>query len=555
MVIQHNLSAMNANRFLGVTATNYAKSSEKLSSGYRINRAGDDAAGLAISEKMRGQIRGLNKASENAEDGISLIQTAEGAMQESQNILQRMRELSVQAANDTYTESDRECIQVEIDELTKEIDRIAHTTEFNTKKLIDGTYTRTTDGVQTKIQEWLKGSWLQDAMTRIKDATGLGLTSDCTLKVEFNSLGSTTVAQMSSANGGTDFKLEFNKDFIDGLTVEDFKDSSGPDVGGILFDRLLTHEITHAVTRHNMNSSMTDVPLWFMEGLAEAVQGNSRSPLQTEDEVRAIMNGFNKDVSGEAAYSAGFYAVSFMANWDSAKFSNLLSNLKTSTSFEAAVQSAYGQSLINLCSFINSQANFSTTAFLSTSQITLGDGLEDALGNWDKSPKDVVQNSGTPEEIKENSERILIDGRTWNVAWAPQEYKGKDIRLQIGANAGQELRFNIGDMRSTNLIGEDPVKVTSHDDASGAITIFDKAIQKVSGFRSSLGAIQNRLEHTIANLDNSAENLQASESKIRDTDMAEEITRLSKNNILMQAGQSMLAQANQSTQGVISLLQ
>lgn len=555
MVIQHNLSAMNASRFLGVTTSNYAKSSEKLSSGYRINRAGDDAAGLAISEKMRGQIRGMSRASENAEDGISLIQTAEGAMQESQNILQRMRELSVQAANDTYTESDRECIQVEIDELTKEIDRIANTTEFNTKKLIDGTYTKTSDGVQAKIQEWLKGSWLQDAMTRIKDATGLGLTSDCNLKVEFNSLGGTTVAQMWSANGGTDFKLEFNKDYLSGLSVSDFEESSGPVTGGILMDRVLTHEIAHAVTRHNMNPAITDAPLWFMEGIAEAVQGHSRTMPQTEAQVQNIMTGFANNVSGEKAYSAGFYAVSYLANKDPGKFSQFLNNLKTSTSFDAAVQATYGVVAADICSEINTEARNRTTDFLSTAHITLGDGLEDALGDWDKSPEDVVQNSGTPGEIKDINEKLSIDGHTWNVVWSPVRYEGNDIRLQIGANAGQEIRFNIGDMRSKNLIGEDSVKVTSHDDASGAITIFDKAIQKVSGFRSSLGAIQNRLEHTISNLDNSAENLQSSESKIRDTDMADEMTRFSKNNILMQAGQSMLAQANQSTQGVVSLLQ
>jgi len=151
MVVQHNMSAANANRQLGITAGNLSKSTEKLSSGYKINRAGDNAAGLAISEKMRGQIRGLNQASANSEDGISLIQTAEGALQESQNIIQRMRELAVQAASDTNTDEDREQIQSEISQLTQEVDRIANTTEFNTKKLLDGSQAGSTSFNSGKV--------------------------------------------------------------------------------------------------------------------------------------------------------------------------------------------------------------------------------------------------------------------------------------------------------------------------------------------------------------------------------------------------------------------
>ena len=272
MVVQHNLTAMNANRQLGITTGQQAKSSEKLSSGYRINRAADDAAGLTISEKMRSQIRGLNKASDNAQDGISLIQTAEGALNEAHSILQRMNELATQAANDTNTSSDRTAIQKEIDALTSELDRIASTTQFNTQNLLDG------------------------------------------------------------------------------------------------------------------------------------------------------------------------------------KFSGKL--------------------------------------------------------------------------------------------------------LQVGSLNGQTISITITSMNAGGIgINATNNKVGTNSNAGKAMSVFQAAISKVSTMRSALGALQNRLEHTVANLDNVAENTQSAESRIRDTDMAEEMVEYSKNNILAQAGQSMLAQANQSTQGVLSLLQ
>ena len=270
MVVQHNMTAANANRQLGITTSAQAKSSEKLSSGYRINRAGDDAAGLTISEKMRSQIRGLDKASTNAQDGISLIQTAEGALNEAHSILQRMNELATQAANDTNTTSDRTAIQKEIDALTSEINRIASTTQFNTQNLLSG----------------------------------------------------------------------------------------------------------------------------------------------------------------------GF-------------------------------------------------ANKS---------------------------------------------------------------------LQVGALSGQKITITIGAMNASTL-GINSQSVSSFASASKSMKAFQDAISKVSTQRSALGALQNRLEHTVANLDNVSENTSSAESRIRDTDMAKEMVTYSKNNILAQAGQSMLAQANQSTQGVLSLLQ
>jgi len=550
------MAASNALCQTKINSGQTSKSTKRLSSGYRINCAGDNAAGLAISEKMRGQIRGLNRASDNAQDGISLVQTAEGAMQESQNILHRMRELSVQAANDTYTKEDRNCIKLELDELAKELDRIANTTEYNTMKVINGDFSLQAQDVKTKLQERLKGSWLQDALTRIEDGLGIGVKNNVTLDVKFEDLSAGVVASMSSTYGGNNFTLKINNDFINGLTIEDFESSSGPMTGGILLDRVLTHEMTHAVTMHHASGTIGDIPLWFMEGIAEAVQGLNRTA-ETEAQVQAKMAGFSNGVTGEDAYSMGYFAVSYMANNTVAgTFEDFLEDMDSGATFNQLLNKYYG--VADGDAFVDKLKDMAATdisGFLSACQITLGDGKEDALGDWDQCPEDVVTNMGFSMPIEHTSEKLSIGGHTWTINWDSPNSSGKSMTLQIGANAGQEIGFYIGDMRSKNLIGIDDIDVSTHDRASVHITRFDNAIKKVSGYRASLGAVQNRLEHTIRNLDNAEENLTDAESKIRDTDMAEEMTSFSKHNILLQASQAMLAQANQSTQGIQTLLQ
>ena len=413
MIVQHNLTSMNANRNLGVSCGALAKSTEKLSSGYKINRAGDNAAGLAISEKMRGQIRGLNQASSNAEDGISLIQTAEGALTETHSIIQRMRELAVQSASDTNTDDDRTQIQNEIDQLTQEVDRIANTTEFNTKKLLNG------------------------------DRTGAVSQKDGTNKIE----GTFANALVSVATNIEDMKAIKDTDVIRIEITKDVKDS-----------KILTDGFT----------------IKSLHGASEYVK---------------LSEGGNIVISGETA----LYKLS-------------------GTAFVASEKGSADVSL-SIEGFGNLKA---------------GDVITISLG-----------------------EAIVTKPAA----------DGKDaLRLQVGANAGQEVALGINSMKTQDLdiCNEETGKgldVSTQNGASMAVEAYDMAIQKVSTERAKLGAMQNRLEHTIANLDTSAENLQSAESSLRDTDMAEEMTQYSKNNILMQAGQSMLAQANQSNQGVLSLLQ
>lgn len=399
MRINHNIASMNTNRSLGVNRGNTQKSLEKLSSGLRINRAGDDAAGLAISEKMRGQIRGLNKASSNAQDSISLVQTAEGALAETHSILQRMRELAVQSSNDTNTDSDRKELQAEVKQLTAEIDRIGNTTEFNTKKLLDG-----------------------------------------------------------SAKGV--------KEAVDGSL--------------------------------NINNNTSKVAIDM------AVTGANAATLSA--------------IRTDGAYNGAvaIIRVSESTTWAATDYKVIGKDGKTLTSVAVAA----GQ--ISLAGTSASMV-LSTAANLSAANISamkVGESITLVFGEA-KSASAELDNS---------------------------------IMAQIGANSGQTMFISIDDMRST-AIGVDTIDISTKWGAATAIETVNNAITQVSSQRSSLGAVQNRLEHTINNLDTSSENLQASESRIRDVDMAKEMTEFTKNNILTQAAQAMLAQANQQPQSVLQLLQ
>lgn len=389
MIINHNMNALNAHRNMGINNTAAGKSMEKLSSGLRINRAGDDAAGLAISEKMRGQIRGLTQASRNASDGISMIQTAEGALNETTNILQRMRELAVQASNDTNTASDRNEIQKEINALTEEVDRIANNTEFNTQKLLNGNKS----GVGGKV--------INDA---VEAKAGV-------FEIELG---------VEPAAG--------NEITIDGKTV---KFEAG-DVGN------------ETKIQDKLNNQFSDYTF--------VVDGNKKKITITQ---------------------------------------------KTASDKENIL-------------------------------------------------------------VKFKNKAIDVKVKEVGVAAKEEEVSEGKAKVQVGANSNQSMSIEIDDMRAKalNITDErgNSLNVLSAEDANKAITAFDAALNEVSSQRANLGAVQNRLEYTISNLDNTAENLTSAESTLRDVDMAKEMMEYSKNNILNQAAQAMISQANQQPQNVLQLL-
>ena len=395
MVVQHNMQAANANRMLNVTTSAQSKSTEKLSSGYKINRAADDAAGLSISEKMRKQIKGLDRASTNAQDGVSCVQTAEGALTEVHSMLQRMNELAVQSSNGTLSEDDRNNIQDEVDQLVTEIDRVSETTKFNETYLLKG------DENKTKISNTVYSS---PQMGLVKDAMAAGSTLE--VKTPMDATGKTVYTFTSGLAVGSAWA---GKKVID--------DSATAGAGDIKLADAKTAELAA------MNSVITSY----------------------KDEM-------------------GVNAVTLKAG----------DNDVTSTS----------------------------------KTFTYNDSL--------------------------------------------------NISLHVGADSSDDNKISMQiDSMNSDFLGIKGLKVSgkTYLQATGSIDTISDAISKVSKQRSSLGAVQNRLEHTINNLDNVSENTTSAESRIRDTDMAKEMVNYSKNNILAQAGQSMLAQANQSNQGVLSLLQ
>ena len=478
MIVQHNITAMNSNRMLGLTTNSLAKSTEKLSSGYRINRAADDAAGLSISEKMRKQIRGLDQASTNAEDGISAVQTAEGALNEVHSMLQRMNELAVQAANGTNSESDRTAIQNEIDQLTTEIDRVSETTKFNETYLLKG------DKSLDKKYSYSYGNYsaqaggaanfTADTKTSITLAYTAGTVDTKQAQDETNEL---LVAlkdngvKVSASHDGTDvlYKLELSGSVADKYTVS----GGGKDGKFTISDK----------------------------------EGNELMKLTSSGSTIA-----NK---GETA-SATLLASSVTA--------------KKSQNSEAKYYDKDGNAISE-----NSLENYFTMNGNAVDALSGAPKLYDAVGN---------EVNATTAKADINSLKDVTADLT--------------VKLHVGADAttNNQISINIASMSAKGL-GVNGLKVDGTDEtnALSAIDTIKASIQKVSDQRSALGAVQNRLEHTISNLDNVVENTTSAESRIRDTDMAEEMVNYSKNNILQQAGQSMLAQANQANQGVLSLLQ
>ena len=509
MVVQHNMSAMNANRMLSGVSSAQSKSTEKLSSGYRINRAADDAAGLSISEKMRGQIRGLNQASTNAQDGISLIQTAEGALNESHSILQRMRELSVQASNGTETDDDREAaVQSEIEQLQSELTRISETTEFNTMKLLDGS--RSGSAVSASVSKSAAS-----ALTKVDATTQVNTAADT-----FNALAS-------------------GKDSTLAVTVIDKNGNSS------------TVKVT--ITGDTKTADNTDGKKNTAQAFADALKESS------------LGDSYDFNVNGDGkleftAKEAGKTANSILLSQDNAaavKTAESTTGVDAYSQITKAIGSYTGTGNIEDKIFTVNGEKFAYV----DDPASLGDDYKDV--NYVK-----VGTAGAVGEDDASAMAALIKAKTGIDAEADNTAKetinlkagtantGKGIELQIGANEGQTMSFTLDDMSADALgVGGKSVDLSSQDSAKTATTAIDAAIKKVSASRGKMGAVQNRLEHTINNLDTASENLQTAESRIRDTDMAEEMVNYSKNNILAQAGQSMLAQANQSNQGVLTLLQ
>lgn len=515
MRIQHNISAINANRQLGINNNSVAKNLEKLSSGYKINRAGDDAAGLAISEKMRSQIRGLDQATNNANDGISLVQTAEGALNETHSILQRMKELATQSSNGTYqNDVDRENIQKEVDALKSEIDRISTSTNFNKINLLDGSLgaaeakgpvaATTAFGASVSIEGLAEGT--QVIFQQIADETGTNADGQAT--AEYDSTKGTLTIKVSAKNSA----------------------GTGADIDAT--------KLQEAIENATKASGSADVP-----ELKVSVTGT------------VAVSAFDADDAVNAT------TVAKTASSDATKATDLYSG-NGKVKLTATKEGATGVK------------NFTFTAVDKASAATGVSYTDDGTGK----AVAIALDDGTEYTSDDINSMLKAAGIDWKM-----EFSGKltgtqladattgfngaktvtdgtgssgSLTLQIGAGAtkDQQVSLNIGNMSSKGL-GIDSISVADQTSALASIQTIEDAINKVSGTRADLGALQNRLEHTVNNLGVTSENLTSAESRIRDVDMAKEMMEMTKNNVLTQAAQSMLAQANTQPQSILKLLQ
>ncbi len=636
MVIMHNLSAMNISGSIKRISLANSKNVEKLSSGYRINRSADDAAGLSISEKMRSQIRGLNRAARNAQDGISFIQVAEGALNESHAILQRCKELVVQGANDTNTDVDRAAIQAELDQLTEELDRVAKTTKFNTMDVFvhDGAYANKADSAHLinetapamkpditvtlsfvdsagnvvdvgesqavgqdtiyKDSEFAKfvTKAAADAVSALYDKYSASMfkNSSAGINVGLNIanmdgagsvLASASLSMSSGANADgayttMSYTLNIDADDYDATKFDTMTDEKKADLAATI-----AHEMTHLVmfdtVTDNMLGSAADFPLWFIEGMAQSSSGDNGwvayrlTQSSTDDEIKNYMSQLES-----MPYGAGYLGTMYLGY--AASGSNSTSDLQGDIvnglnkifdsltdgkslddaiaenttyaglqDFATGFKGADSASLTFVKELITARGNGAGSLLATDLSVTEADAfatseLTDDMGNYTVKTDNTKYMNAFGAGYKFPEKQSGIAGAN------------SELNLQVGALEGQGIKLEKYNVTASVLMGYKDLDVSDHDKATASITTVDDAIEKVSKIRSYYGAIQNRLEYTITNLNNTSENLQAAESLIRDTDMAEAMVEYSKNNILLQAAQAMMSQANQNGQGILNLI-
>ncbi len=684
MVVQHNLTAMNSNRMLGVTTSGQSKSAEKLSSGYRINRAADDAAGLTISEKMRKQIRGLSRASTNAQDGVSAVQTAEGALTEVHSMLQRMNELAVQASNGTNSEADRDAIQAEIEQLTTEIDRVSETTKFNETYLLKGNTAGTTTAKKINAHDaGIDGKLVDNGDTALftkvlengdkakiagveytignkatKDSTD-GYAVYAADKIGDQTLQAgdtitymdgdvektaTMVEKVENADGfknGTVFEVVDETGHKKTYTIAAASKENGDGAAEIKADEakaLIADELakghTVTMTKYNDGTSTTDVN-WEIVG-EDTLEDNEIAANVWNTAATSTVNGMLTEATGLGKTAAGIKSVTlngetttFTAKTpvsskdiaeiigklqkgdkikvyadsqdadpapieitiaektdvkkgeytieDALRAINVDADDIDGVEFSIDAQNKDALELLAKAEIENVRAADGTTTFNGSKMVSV---VGSPAGDESTEGNILTVNEAYAKIAEELQKASSIGVDEGSEASVTSDGKGNFTITKGSATVQEDLSFNLhvgADADMTNKIGVNieamsaaglgikGLEVYAKDEngktindggikATYAIDAIADAISKVSAQRSALGAVQNRLDHTIANLDNVVENTTAAESRIRDTDMATEMVEYSKNNILAQAGQSMLAQANQSNQGVLSLL-
>ncbi len=616
--VQTNMLAANASRQLGITTKDKAKRSEKLSSGYRINRAADDAAGLSISEKMRRQVRGLTQAAANAQDGISMVQIGEGALNEVHDMLQRANELAIKAATGTLQDVDRAMIDEEIQQLKAEIDKTARNTTFNEIALFpeNGHSPIATSYLEMKgyditldlkngtfqINEAQAGPGAAGAGRAVNISSGSVLADEIANKIvpgaierildSFpslkNAVGSDTIdmaLQVAYIDGKNNtmayayftYSLGGGKPTSMGIRVDaaDFNDADAQGTGSNAdaLKATMAHELMHSVMLYTLTDGMSGrkgerYPTWFAEGTAQLAGGGFANGwndtlsyyanfLTSENDASQdsnISNYLSKFTMGGRPYGHGYLGTAYLgwlANGKgavtganiAAGMDKIFADLLAGNSLASAIQNNTGIDVDELNRrFKNGNAELTEFVRKLAYESKTGAGSVIAAGGLGVGPSSVLGTGALDQPFRIDPFQISID------------YSGPEmIALQVGAEAGIHIDVDLYKM-SSQALGLEGMNVKTTDDADLAIDGIKRAIHYVGNVRSHYGAIQNRLEHTINNLNNISENTAAAESQIRDTDIAEEMVGYSNGQILSQAGASILAQANQSSQMILSLL-
>lgn len=525
MIIKNNIPALNTLRQNSVNIKNTTQALERLSSGLKINRAADDAAGLAISEKIRAQVGGLNRASENAQDGISLIQSADGALNEVHNVLHRMRELGIQAANDVNEQIDRQAIQNEVDQLVREIDRVANGTQFNRMTILDGSLNN------DKYVKSVSGS----------NIAGLTLVGNPGVRVN----GLTSISVQAG------IKFDFNFDF--GFPFNNAPYSANGVVQTIAAGTTLGITLSDDIASTAGLIPPVELAIAVNAGeTAAVIAGNVRDALAValgkDWTVTATGSSVNVAHNFVGEFTEGINIIASPSDlWEPNPGGEWATNPLTGN-----VTGTEGRDVIVRVD--GEFADFSTVNVRGWENPPEEGGLRgrDTLLNLRHGDSAL-----DPDVLAYHREQFTfrINDATVHSGAIISTRDGSELTLQVGANTGYDQAVRVGIQQlSSNALGISELSMFTHQEAQLAVSAIDIASQIVSNQRAALGAIQNRLEHTINNLDTVAENLQDAESRLRDADMAREMMMFTKNNILLQSSQAMSAQANNLPQGVLQLL-
>ncbi|WP_051180286.1 flagellinolysin [Selenomonas ruminantium] len=589
MVVKNNREALNALNTLNKNESAMRSSLQKVSSGMKINSAADDASGYSISEKMRVRIRGLDQATANTQNATSMLRTAEGAVQSTIDIMRNIKEKALNSANDTNTDDDRSIIQKEVDQLVEQIDENASAT-FNGRPLFDGS-NRQADTVEQQIIKALNSEWIQNSLEMIKEAYGVDFTQDSTtvnrMKVNLNynpsSQQSSALAWVTSTPVGgktVSLQLDINMTFYSNMDMENVNGVYPGGGAANYLDRTIAHEMTHAVMAANIEN-FSSLPLYIKEGMAELIHGaddnlsNEINSLDATEYTSLFNNGAG--TKAQSPYAGGFALFRYMAyhSGDNGKaaLSRFMKVLEEqgAGAIDAAVSGATAGRFASLTDLTNSFLNdFNRYSPMNISFYKKECGIDIAnkdiggimgwdAGNreWRTTESTVPEGGSTKYWIYPEDAVTVIDGL--EVEWPAFEHKIGGWQFHTGTKSNESIHVAINDIHAEALgvKAKDGtnISVATWSDATAAIRQIDKSLNRALSYQTKIGAIISRLEYTASNLTTASENTQSSESVIRDADMAKEMATYTKNNVLTQSAQSMLAQANQNSSSVLSLLQ